>query len=188
MGWKGVVDITECGSGCLHWQEDTPTIQEKNPFPPRGDRQKGHQQQWLRQWSKDMRVETWSWRAGGDTKKRLSLFFGMINDRVSALTFLWLPERRSHSSSLGLGASDWQGVWKPLGYGSGVCMGKGRGQLFRPLANPYPGCGLVGWQGFWLGSQVCAKAILNSASICHSLSVIQVLTRSRRLCADTCSF
>ena len=52
--------------------------------------------------------------------------------------------------------SDWQEVWKPLGYGSGVCMGKGRGQLFRLLANPYPGCRFAGRQGFWLGvSSLC---------------------------------
>jgi hypothetical protein len=30
-------------------------------------------------------------------------------------------------------------------------MGKGKGQLFQPLANPYPRCRLVGWLEVWIG-------------------------------------
>src|SRR5271163_3589410 len=69
-------------------------------------------------------------RAGGDTKKRLSLFFGMIIDRVSARTFLWLPERRSHSSALGPVAK--RNPWRNWSIEVAISLGGGCLLAYRP--------------------------------------------------------
>ena len=54
---------------------------------------------------------------------------------------------------------NWWSWWLVIGKGYANPWGTGQGyawvrvgvSFFRPLANPYPGRGFAGWQGFWLG-------------------------------------